>query len=131
MMTDTIADMITRIRNSNMIGRREVSMRSSKMRVAIAKVLKSEGYLSDFDVVSGKPSSTLRLTLNISKNGEAAINEIKRASKPGRRVYRAVDAIKPVRNGMGIAVISTSRGVLSDKEAIRLKVGGEILFTVE
>ena len=131
MMTDTIADMITRIRNSNRIGRREVSMRSSKMRLAIAKVLKGEGYLEDFQVVAGKPSATLRLTLNISKNGEAAITEIRRTSKPGRRVYRAAEDIKPVRNGMGISVISTSRGVVSDKEAQRLKVGGEILFTVE
>ena len=130
MMTDPIADMLTRIRNANRIGRKAVSMPASRMRVGIAEVLKSEGFIAEYSVEEGKPSSTLNVSLRYGIDGEHVIRRIERVSKPGRRVYAGVGDLKPVLRGQGIHVVSTPRGVLSDRKARELNVGGEVLAKV-
>lgn len=130
MMTDPIADMLTRIRNANLIGRSSVDMPASRMRVGIAVVLKDEGFIEDFTVVEGKPSSTLNITLRYGIDGEMVIRSIKRVSKPGRRVYAGLKELKPVLRGQGIHVLSTPQGVVSDRKARELGVGGELLAEI-
>ena len=130
MMTDPIADMLTRIRNANAIRQPKVTMPSSRKRVDIAEVLKSEGFITDYSVQAGKPSSTLKIQLKYGTEGERVIRTIDRVSKPGRRVYSGVEGLNPVLRGQGIQIISTPKGVLSDRKARELKVGGEILATV-
>jgi small subunit ribosomal protein S8 len=129
-MTDPIADMLTRIRNANLIGRSSVDMPASRMRVGIAVVLKDEGFIEDFTVVEGKPSSTLNITLRYGIDGEMVIRSIKRVSKPGRRVYAGLKELKPVLRGQGIHVLSTPQGVVSDRKARELGVGGELLAEI-
>jgi small subunit ribosomal protein S8 len=129
---DPIADMLTRIRNANRVGRRLVLIPKSKICSGIAQVLKDEGYIDDVDVieeVEGKQGQ-LRITLKYSVTGEKVIHAIERYSKPGCRVYRKVDDLPKVLNGMGIAVVSTSKGVMSDRKAREQNVGGELLCTV-
>lgn len=130
MMTDPIADMLTRIRNANRIGRKLVEMPASRIRVGIAAVLKDEGFIDTFSVVEGKPSSTLHLTLRYGIDGEKVIRSIIRTSKPGRRAYAGVKDLKPVLRGQGINVLSTPKGILSDRKARELGVGGELLAEV-
>ncbi|MEL6429406.1 MAG: 30S ribosomal protein S8 [Planctomycetota bacterium] len=130
MMTDPIADMLTRIRNANSIGRKQVEMPASRMRVGIANVLKEEGFIQDYSVAEGKPSSTLHVTLRYGLDGEKVIRSIQRVSKPGRRAYAGIKELKPVLRGQGIAVLSTPKGVLSDRKARELNVGGELLAEV-
>jgi len=127
MMTDPIADMLTRLRNAVRIERAHVEMPSSKVKRGLAEVLKREGYIWDWEEVEAKPAAQLRLDLKYGPNGERVIRHIRRISKPGRRVYSGATALKPVLNGLGISVISTSRGVVSDREARQRKLGGEIL----
>jgi len=130
MMTDPIADMLTRIRNANLIGRKSVAMPASRMRVGIANVLKDEGFIQDYAVEEGKPSSTLTVDLRYGVDGEKVIRSIQRVSKPGRRVYAGLGELKPVLRGQGIHVVSTPRGVISDRKARELGVGGELLAEV-
>jgi len=130
MMTDPIADMLTRIRNANAIRQKKVVMPASRMRVGIAEVLKAEGFVKSYKVEEGKPSSVLTIDLKYGIDGELVIREIDRVSKPGRRVYAGVEDLKPVLRGQGIQVVSTPRGVVSDRKARELKVGGEVLATV-
>ncbi len=130
MMTDPIADMLTRIRNANSIGRKQVAMPASKMRVGIAEVLKEEGFIATYEVTESKPASTLTLDLKYGIDGERVIRSITRVSKPGCRVYSNVTELKPVLLGQGIHVVSTPKGVVSDRKARELRVGGEILATV-
>lgn len=130
MMTDPIADMLTRIRNANLISRSTVDMPASRMRVGIAIVLKDEGFIEDFTVVEGKPSSTLTITLRYGIDGEMVIRSIKRVSKPGRRVYAGLKELKPVLRGQGIHVLSTPKGVVSDRKAREIGVGGELLAEI-
>ena len=130
MMTDTVADMLTRIRNTVRIERAEVDMPSSKLRKGIAQVLKDEGYIWDFEVVDTVPAKTLRLHLKYGPNGERLITKIDRVSKPGCRKYLGYKDLKPVLNGMGIHILSTPKGVLSDRRARAEKVGGEVLALV-
>lgn len=130
MMTDPIADMLTRIRNANSIGRKRVEMPASRMRVGIANVLKDEGFVDDYRVEEGKPSSTLHVTLRYGVDGEKVIRSIRRVSKPGRRAYAGLKELKPVLRGQGIHVLSTPKGVLSDRKARELGVGGELLAEV-
>ena len=130
MMTDPVADMLTRLRNANSIHRKRVSMPASRLRVAIADVLQQEGFITAFRVTEGKPSSTLTIDLKYGLDGEKVIRSIERISKPGRRVYSRVDDLKPVLRGQGIAVVSTAKGVVSDRRARELRVGGEILAHV-
>jgi small subunit ribosomal protein S8 len=127
---DPIADMLTRIRNANRVGRRVVLIRKSKICSGIAQVLKDEGYIDEFDVVEDGRQGQLRVKLKYTLNGEKIIHELDRQSKPGRRDYRKVDDLPKVLNGMGIAVVSTSKGVMSDRRAREENVGGELLCTV-
>ena len=127
MMTDPIADMLTRIRNAVRVERTSVEMPLSKVKRGLAEVLKREGYIWDFEEVPSEPSRQLRLHLKYGPNGERVIRHIKRVSKPGRRIYRGADGLRPVLNGLGISIISTSRGVVSDREARQRHLGGEVL----
>ena len=129
MLTDPIADMLTRIRNANAVKNEKVSMPSSKLKFAIAKILKDEGYIADC-VVSGDKKKTLTLTLKYLANGEGVITDLKEISKPGLRVYAEVIDLPRVLNGLGIAIISTSKGLLTDKEARKANVGGEVIAYV-
>ncbi|MCY2991601.1 MAG: 30S ribosomal protein S8 [Planctomycetota bacterium] len=130
MMTDPIADMLTRIRNAVRVERPYVDVPASKVKRGLAEVLKREGYVWDWQVVEATPASQLRLELKYGPNGERVIQRIKRVSKPGRRVYSAAKELRPVLNGLGISVISSSRGVISDREARQRNLGGEILCEI-
>jgi small subunit ribosomal protein S8 len=130
MMTDPIADMLTRIRNAVRIERPYVDMPTSNLRVAIAQALKSEGFIWDHELIDTVPVPTLRVMLKYGPNGERVITKIDRVSKPGRRLYRGYKDLKPVLSGMGIWLLSTPRGVLSDRQARAQKVGGEVLAMV-
>ena len=129
MMTDPIADMLTRIRNAVRIERPQIEMPSSKVKRGLAEVLKREGYIWDWseEHVDARPGKRLRIELKYGPNGERIIQNIRRVSKPGRRVYSAAVDLRPVLNGLGISIISTSRGVISDREARQRKLGGEVL----
>jgi small subunit ribosomal protein S8 len=127
---DPIADMLTRIRNANRVGRRMVLINKSKICTGIAQVLKDEGYIEEYDVIDDAQQGQIRLKLKYSLTGQKVIHEIDRASKPGCRVYRKVDELPSVLNGMGIAVVSTSKGVMSDRKAREQNVGGELLCVV-
>jgi small subunit ribosomal protein S8 len=127
---DPIADMLTRIRNANRVGRRMVLIRKSKICTGIAQVLKDEGYIEEYDVIDDEQQGQIRVKLKYSLTGQKVIHEIDRTSKPGCRVYRKVDELPSVLNGMGIAVVSTSKGVMSDRKAREQNVGGELLCVV-
>ena len=126
-MTDPIADMLTRIRNANQNRAKVVSMPSSKMKETIAAILKSEGYIADYSIEKNDVQNTITLTLKYGKNKERVITGLKRISKPGLRVYAEAADIPRVLNGLGIAIISTSKGVMTDKEARKNNVGGEVI----
>ena len=129
MMTDPIADMLTRIRNAVRVERPLVEMPLSKVKRGVAEVLKREGYIWDWheEAPEDKPFKQLFIDLKYGPNGERVIRHIKRVSKPGRRVYSRSTDLKPILNGLGISIISTSRGVISDREARQKKLGGEVL----
>ena len=127
MMTDPIADMLTRIRNAVRVERPHVSMPISKVKRGLAEVLKREGYIWDWREEESQPVAQLRLELKYGPNGERVNRHIKRVSKPGRRVYSGAAQLRPILNGLGISIISTSRGVISDREARQKKLGGEVL----
>jgi small subunit ribosomal protein S8 len=131
-MTDPIADMLTRIRNANTAMHDEVSMPSSKQKVALAEVLQSEGYIEQFSVAdnSGRPGKTLTIAMKYSPERKRVISGIKRVSKPGLRVYSKNSEIPRVFGGLGVAVLSTSSGLLTDRAARKAKVGGEVLCYV-
>ena len=130
MMTDPIADMLTRIRNAVSVERSHVEMPVSKVKRGLAEVLKREGYIWDWKEVESTPSAHLRLELKYGPNGERVIQRIRSVSTPGRRVYSKARDMKPVLRGLGIRVISTSRGVISDREARQRNLGGEVLCEV-
>jgi len=130
MMTDPMADMLTRIRNAVRIERASVQMPSSSMKQGVADSLKREGYIWDWKVIEGSPSDQLKVDLKYGPNGERLIQNIQRTSKPGRRVYQGVEDLKPVLDGLGISILSTNKGILSDREARRENVGGEVLCMV-
>jgi small subunit ribosomal protein S8 len=131
-MTDPIADMLTRIRNANIAMHDEVSMPSSKLKVALAKVLESEGYIQSFraEENSQGPGSTLTIAMKYSPERQRVISGLKRVSKPGLRVYSKNDQIPRVLGGLGVAVLSTSNGLITDRAARKAKVGGEVLCYV-
>ena len=147
MMTDSLADMLTRIRNANRIERPAVDIPATKLKVAVAQVLKEEGFILDYRVGRmeaddqgqkafkensdlSKPHTLLRVFLNYGPEGERVIRHIERASRPGRRLYRRSEQLRPVLDGLGISVISTSKGVMSDRKARAQRLGGELLCTV-
>ena len=127
MMTDPIADMLTRIRNAIMARQRQVLVPSSNMKVAIARILKQEGFVRHFDVSSQIPQPVLRIILKYDDKRDPVVHGLKRVSKPGRRIYSNSHEIPRVQSGMGVAIISTSRGVVTDRDARRLRVGGEVV----
>ena len=131
-MTDPIADMLTRIRNGIQAHHDRIELPTSKLKVEVARILKSEGFIANFKEVpeDGKPSGTLRVYLKYSEDGEPVIHGIERVSRPGRRVYRGKEEIPAVLGGLGLAIVSTSKGVLSGSEAARQGVGGEVLCQV-
>jgi small subunit ribosomal protein S8 len=129
-MSDPIADMLTRIRNAMRVSREHVNVRASNICEGIASVLKQEGYIEDFDRIDDAKQGILRITLKYDQQGQPIISEIARTSKPGCRVYSPVDKLPRVMAGMGIAIVSTSKGVMSDRNCREANVGGEILCTV-
>ncbi len=129
-MTDPIADMLTRLRNATMVRHDRTDVPASKMKLEIAKILKQEGYIRTFKVLEEGAQGVLRIYLKYSPDGEPVIHGMQRVSKPGLRVYRGVQELPKVRNGLGVAVVSTSRGVVTDEQARRMGVGGEILCEI-
>ncbi|MHB1127425.1 MAG: 30S ribosomal protein S8 [Bacillota bacterium] len=126
-MTDPIADFLTRIRNANMIYQDKVEIPASKLKRALAEILKSEGFIKDYDAIEDGKQGILRLYLKYGPNREKVITGLKRISKPGLRVYARKDEMPRVLGGLGIAVVSTSKGILTDKQARRNGLGGEVL----
>ena len=129
-MSDPIADMLTRIRNAVRVNREYVNVRASNICEGIASVLKKEGYIQDFDRIDDSKQGILRIMLKYDREGQPIISDIARTSKPGCRVYSPVDRLPHVMAGMGIAIVSTSKGVMSDRNCRQANVGGEILCTV-
>jgi len=129
-LNDPIANMLTKIRNAVRINREQVSIKASNICENIAAVLKKEGYVKDFDRIDDGIQGTIRITLKYDQDGRSVISEIKRISKPGRRIYLSVDKLPRVLGGMGVAIVSTSKGVMSDRNCREANVGGEILCMV-
>lgn len=129
-MTDPIADLLTRIRNASMAKLQKVDIPSSNVKVNIANVLKNEGYIKNYKVIADDKQGVLRIYLKFIDEKDAVINEIKRVSKPGGRRYVKCDDIPKVKNGLGIAILSTSKGIIADKAAREAGIGGELLCTV-
>lgn len=129
-MTDPIADMLTRIRNANTQGHETVEIPNSKMKVSIAEILKNEGYILDYEVIEGNKQGTIKVTMKYGANKEKVISGIKKISKPGLKVYAKAYDVPKVLGGLGIAILSTSKGIVSDKEARKLGVGGEVICYV-
>ena len=127
MVTDPIADMLTRIRNANQMRYKEVEVPASKMKLEIARILKEEGFINDYKVKKNDVQSILVLYLKYSDKKERVITGLKRISKPGLRVYAKAEELPRVLNGLGIAIVSTSKGVMTDKQARRESLGGEVL----
>lgn len=127
--TDQIADFITRIRNAVMVGKTEVLVPTSKLKLAVAEVLVKNGYLASCEVVDGKPRGVLHIIIN-EPGKVAKINEITKVSKPGRRVYSGADELPVVKSGRGIVIVSTSKGLMTGREAKKNKLGGEVLMKV-
>lgn len=128
--TDPIADMLTRIRNANMVMKDHVDVPNSKIKVAIARILKDEGFIKYYKVMRNTKQGTIRVFLKYGPNRERVINGVERISKPGIRTYMKSQEIPRVRGGLGILILSTSAGIVTGREARRLKVGGEVLCTV-
>jgi len=129
-ISDPLADMLTRIRNARMVKFESLEMPYSKLRSGVAEILKKEGYISDYQVVKDTKQGVLKITLKYDQNRNPVITGLKRVSKPGCRVYVKSDDIPKVMSGLGIAIISTSTGILTDREARKNGVGGELLCTV-
>ena len=126
-MTDPIADMLTRIRNANQMHYKEVEVPASKIKLEIAKILKETGFIEDYKVKKNNVQNIIVLNLKYGKNKERVITGLKRISKPGLRVYAKTEELPKVLNGLGIAIISTSKGIMTDKEARKASLGGEVL----
>ncbi|MDR1293042.1 MAG: 30S ribosomal protein S8 [Clostridiales Family XIII bacterium] len=129
-MTDPVADMLTRIRNANSVGHEDVSVPASRVKKSIAGILKDEGYINDFDLVTDDKQGVINIKMKYGVDNEKVISGIRKISKPGLRVYAKAEDVPRVLGGLGIAIISTSKGVISDKEARRLGVGGEVICYV-
>lgn len=129
-MTDPIADMLTRLRNANSVCHEKVEIPGSRIKQAIASILKEEGFIKDFDFVSDNKQGVLRLSLKYGPNREKVITGIKRISKPGLRVYAKSEQLPRALGGLGIAIVSTSKGVMSDKQARKNGLGGEVIAYV-
>lgn len=126
-ISDPIADMLTRIRNALLVGHRRVSIPRSKLKIRLAEILREEGYILDFRQTDDSVQGTVELDLKYMPNGESAIEGLKRVSRPGRRIYKRANELPRIRNGLGVAVISTSQGVMTDATARANNAGGEVL----
>jgi small subunit ribosomal protein S8 len=126
-MSDPLADMLTRIRNAGMVRYETVDVPMSNLKVGVAKVLREEGYIKDYQIIEDNKQGTLRVELKYGPQDERVINGLRRVSKPGLRKYVKADDIPKVLSGLGISILSTSKGVITDREARRLRIGGEIL----
>ena len=129
-MTDPIADMLTRIRNATMMRHDRADIPASKVKVEIAKILKQEGFIRTFKLLEEGPQGLIRVYLKYADDGEPVIHGLRRVSTPGCRIYTRVESLPKVRNGLGVALISTNRGVITDEQARGLRVGGEILCEI-
>ena len=129
-MTDPIADMLTRIRNANSVGHKTVDVPASRMKKAIVQILLDEGYIESYDIDEEGVQGTIKITLKYGANKEKVISGIKKISKPGLKVYAKADEVPRVLDGLGIAIVSTSKGIVSDKKARELGVGGEVICFV-
>ncbi len=129
-MSDPLADMITRIRNAVMVNFRTVEVPLSTLKVGVAKVLKDEGFIEDYQILKETVQGTMRINLKYGANGEKVVTGLRRVSKPGKRIYVKSDKIPKVMSGLGIAVLSTSKGIITDRQARQLGVGGEVLCNV-
>ncbi|MBW2019437.1 MAG: 30S ribosomal protein S8 [Deltaproteobacteria bacterium] len=129
-ITDPLADMLTRVRNANMAKHRKVDIPASKMKVSVAKILKDEGYIKNYKLIKDRKYGILRVYLKYDDLNQGVITGLKRVSKPGRRLYVKKKEIPRVLNGMGVAVLSTSKGILTDREARKLNIGGELLCNI-
>jgi small subunit ribosomal protein S8 len=129
-LSDPIADMLTRIRNGGRVGMPEVMIRNSKVCTGVADVLKQEGYIKDYDVIDDSKQGLLRVNMKYSREGDNVITSIKRVSKPGCRVYSTIEDMPQVLGGLGITIVSTSMGVMSDRKCREENVGGELICTV-
>ena len=127
--TDQVADLITRIRNAVMVGKNEILVPTSRLKAGIAEVLAKNGYILSYEIQEGKPRGLLKVTIN-EAGQNAKINEIKRVSKPGRRVYAGADELKAVKSGRGMVVVSTSKGLMTGREAKKNGLGGEVMMQV-
>jgi len=130
MMTDPISDMLTQIRNAIRIERQSIELRASKVKAGVCQVLKDEGYIWDWQFVQATPAPLIKIDLKYGPQGERVMQRIDRVSKPGCRVYQGWQDLKPVLDGMGICVISTSKGVMSDRQARARKLGGEVICRI-
>ena len=128
-MTDTIADMLTRIRNACMAKHEKVDIPASKMKIGIAKILKEKGYIQNYKLIKDGKQGILRITLRYH-DGKPVILGLERISKPGRRQYRPADELPKIRNGFGMAIISTSKGLMTDEDARKARVGGEVICAI-
>lgn len=129
-LSDPIADMLTRVRNAGRVGKPEVTISSSKACRGVAAVLKEEGFISDFDCIEDDKQGLLKIRLKYTPAGDHIISEIRRSSTPGRRMYCGVDDLPKVLGGMGISILSTSKGILSDRQCRKENIGGELICTV-
>ncbi len=130
MMTDPISDMLTRVRNAVQAGHETVTMPGSRLKAQIADLLKKEGFIQDYQVETQGAKSVLTITLKYDRTGEPAIHVIRRVSKPGRRVYADVAQMRPIKRGLGTAIVSTSQGLLPDRECRKRRIGGEVICVV-
>ena len=130
-MTDPIADLLTRIRNAHLVKHDRLDLPASKLKLEVCRILKEQGYIEDYEAIEDDPvKRSMRVYLKYTDDGEPAIRTLRRVSRPGRRVYRGADDLKPVLNGIGIGIVSTSTGLLTDSEARQGRIGGEILCEV-
>ena len=129
-MTDPIADYLTRIRNALIAKHDRVRLPSSKLKVNLSRILQEQGYIEDWEVLDNPPGRDLEVMLRYDEAGVPAISRLRRVSKPGRRVYKSADEIEPVLNGLGVGILSTSQGLLSDKDARDRRIGGEVLCEI-
>ena len=129
-MTDPIADMLTRIRNANIVGHETVEIPASKMKKSIAEILKAEGFIADYEVIDDDKQGIIKVTMKYGANKEKVITGIKKISKPGMKVYAKANEVPKVLGGLGLAILSTSKGIVSDKEARKFGVGGEVICYV-
>lgn len=130
MMTDPIADLLTRVRNGNSVGAKTVSMPASRIKVGVAQILREEGFVDSYEVAEAAPASTLTIRLKYGPDGEKVIRKIERISKPGCRVYSTAKQIPVVLRGLGVYILSTNQGIVSDRTARKINAGGEILCKV-